>query len=167
LYGSALHAEQKSSRSRHLDSQPASLDASTRAPTCVPESGVGVVGEVAEGGVVDVKHPHLFPVAAELEPLCVGGGLTCHHRAVLPEQVAVHVIADVAPALRGDAVPIPDVVGLHPEPPARARRHGARRRGGGGHHLQVQVARAPRWPREPAAAARAATPTHGGGARAP
>lgn len=118
--------------SLHTCSVVRSLQTSTN----VPEAGVGVVGEVAEGGVVDVEHPHLFPVAAELEPLGVRGGLACHHRAVLPEQVAVHVVADVAPALRGDAVPVPDVVGLHPEPPARARRHR------GGHHLQVQVTRA-------------------------
>ncbi|BAS92648.1 Os05g0192200, partial [Oryza sativa Japonica Group] len=41
----------------------------------VPESVLGVVGEVGEGGLVDVEHPDLLAVAGELEALGVGDGL--------------------------------------------------------------------------------------------
>ena len=38
----------------------------------VPEAVLGVVGEVGEGGLVDVEDPHLLAVAGELQAVDVG-----------------------------------------------------------------------------------------------
>ncbi|KAB8098429.1 hypothetical protein EE612_027628, partial [Oryza sativa] len=93
----------------------------------VPESVVGVVGEVGEGGLVDVEHPDLLAVAGELEALGVGDGLVDDDGGVAAVVAAEHVVADVALAPGRHRPPPDHVVRLHAQPPAVARHAGARR----------------------------------------